>query len=269
MDNKYTYYDSPTIDTSLAEMIREDTNILMKQLGIGYDYDAPSAIERHGDVTTFRYNIKYIGETDINIRYMPNCRHINLKHIDMFASTFNEGYYAQVGDVVTYKGAEYIYTGENNGWKVFSETSQPNEKEEKNMAKHNMFENEEVRPTYIGKTTTAICENSTAERLYVEGCWISSVPGYMVMFDGRLYVYAPDGKWHDLTATNVKTARTTNYSKIPYGYLCIDKVVFNDPATIVFWKDGSKTIVKCGENESFDPEKGLAMAIAKKAFGNH
>lgn len=47
----------------------------------------------------------------------------------------------------------------------------------------------------------------------------------------------------------------------------IEKVIFNDPATIVIWKDGTKTVVKC-ENEIFDPEKGLAMAISKKALGN-
>lgn len=47
----------------------------------------------------------------------------------------------------------------------------------------------------------------------------------------------------------------------------IVKVIFNDPATIVIWEDGSKTIVKC-DCESFDLEKGLAMAIAKKALGN-
>lgn len=34
------------------------------------------------------------------------------------------------------------------------------------------------------------------------------------------------------------------------------------------WKDGTKTIVRCGENEEYDPEKGLAMAISKKALGN-
>lgn len=47
----------------------------------------------------------------------------------------------------------------------------------------------------------------------------------------------------------------------------IDKVIFNNPATIVLWADGTKTVVKA-QNESFDPEKGLAMAIAKKAMGN-
>lgn len=47
----------------------------------------------------------------------------------------------------------------------------------------------------------------------------------------------------------------------------IEKVIFNDPATIVFWKDGTKTVVKA-QDEAFDPEKGLAMAISKKALGN-
>ena len=47
----------------------------------------------------------------------------------------------------------------------------------------------------------------------------------------------------------------------------IKKVIFNSPATIVFWSDGSKTVVKA-HNDDYDPEKGLAMAIAKKALGN-
>ena len=49
--------------------------------------------------------------------------------------------------------------------------------------------------------------------------------------------------------------------------LAIKDVIFNDPATIIFWKDGTKTVVKA-DNEEFDPEKGLAMAISKKALGN-
>lgn len=48
----------------------------------------------------------------------------------------------------------------------------------------------------------------------------------------------------------------------------IKKVIFSNPATIVLWNDGTKTVVKCGENETFDEEKGLAMAIAKHALGN-
>ena len=48
----------------------------------------------------------------------------------------------------------------------------------------------------------------------------------------------------------------------------IKNVIFNDPATIVFWEDGTKTVVKCQDCDEFDPEKGLAMAIVKKAYGN-
>ncbi len=53
-----------------------------------------------------------------------------------------------------------------------------------------------------------------------------------------------------------------------YKYGCaIQNVIFNDPATIVFWSDGTKTVVKCDDYEIFDPEKGLAMAVAKKFLG--
>ena len=47
----------------------------------------------------------------------------------------------------------------------------------------------------------------------------------------------------------------------------IDNVIFSDPATIIKWKDGTKTVVK-PQNEPFDKEKGLAMAIIKKLCGN-
>lgn len=47
----------------------------------------------------------------------------------------------------------------------------------------------------------------------------------------------------------------------------IEKVIFNNPATIVIWSDKTKTVVKV-HNEEFDPEKGLAMAIVKKVYGN-
>ena len=48
----------------------------------------------------------------------------------------------------------------------------------------------------------------------------------------------------------------------------VKKVIFNDPATIVYWKDGTKTVVKCQDGDDFDPEKGFAMAFLKKCWGN-
>ena len=50
--------------------------------------------------------------------------------------------------------------------------------------------------------------------------------------------------------------------------LKIEKVIFNEPATIIFWNDGTKTVVKCQEGDEYDKEKGFAMCITKKFFGN-
>lgn len=66
-------------------------------------------------------------------------------------------------------------------------------------------------------------------------------------------------------ASEKKGAGYRTIYKDPYK---IKNVIFNDPATIVIWADGTKTVVKTQNGEAFDPEKGLAMAIAKKAFGN-
>lgn len=44
-------------------------------------------------------------------------------------------------------------------------------------------------------------------------------------------------------------------------------VIFNPPATIVLWDDGSKTVVKCMEGDEFNPEVGLAMCLAKYVLG--
>lgn len=48
----------------------------------------------------------------------------------------------------------------------------------------------------------------------------------------------------------------------------IRDVIFSDPATVVFWNDDTKTVVKTRGGEEYDKEKGLAMAIIKKITGN-
>lgn len=64
----------------------------------------------------------------------------------------------------------------------------------------------------------------------------------------------------------VKTCKvTTNYRPMPNT---IKDVIFNPPATIILWEDGTKTVVKAQNGEPFDPEKGMAMAIVKKTFDN-
>lgn len=46
------------------------------------------------------------------------------------------------------------------------------------------------------------------------------------------------------------------------------KIIFNGPATIVLWEDGTKTVVKCQDGDTFDQEKGIALCFMKKSLGN-
>ena len=76
----------------------------------------------------------------------------------------------------------------------------------------------------------------------------------------------------------------------PIGAYGIEKVLFQNPATIVFWSDGTKTVVNCMDNvetkkkivdgkeviirkprkcDTYSKEAGLAMAIVKKWAGNN
>lgn len=73
---------------------------------------------------------------------------------------------------------------------------------------------------------------------------------------------------HSLHSTTTSYERYYADRNALRTYITVSKVIFNEPATIVLWSDGSKTVVKVTNNEKYDPEKGLAMAIAKKALGN-
>lgn len=48
----------------------------------------------------------------------------------------------------------------------------------------------------------------------------------------------------------------------------ITQVLYNDPATVVFWSDKTKTVCKCTKNDKYNPETGLAICIIKKLCGN-
>lgn len=49
----------------------------------------------------------------------------------------------------------------------------------------------------------------------------------------------------------------------------VNRIIFNDPATIVFWKDGTKTVVKVSDSESYSPYYGFLAALAKKIYGSN
>lgn len=106
-------------------------------------------------------------------------------------------------------------------------------------------------------------------------------------FEGSItraeYMPGPFGRegYSELTVCTLKQTSKENYG--------IKEVIFNNPATIVKWDDGTQTVVYCQDNveevtkivdgkkvkvrkpkkaDGFNPEIGLAMAIAKKHFGN-
>lgn len=45
------------------------------------------------------------------------------------------------------------------------------------------------------------------------------------------------------------------------------KIIYNDAATIVYWTDGTKTVVKCNENDEYSEYAGFIAAVAKKMYG--
>ena len=56
--------------------------------------------------------------------------------------------------------------------------------------------------------------------------------------------------------------------KMTYGCPGIKKVIFNEPATIVIWDDGTKTVAKCSEGDTYSEWSGLAFCICKKLMGD-
>ena len=83
----------------------------------------------------------------------------------------------------------------------------------------------------------------------------------------------------DVESAEVLTNRINNLSNRKTKYLAISAnnlyntfeikdIKVNGPATIVFWADGTKTVVKCGPDDSYDVEKAVAMCFMKKALGS-
>ena len=53
-----------------------------------------------------------------------------------------------------------------------------------------------------------------------------------------------------------------------WGVPDINKVIFSDPATVIFWADGEKTVVKCAEGQTYDRYSGFCAAVCKRLFGS-
>lgn len=93
----------------------------------------------------------------------------------------------------------------------------------------------------------------------------------VILSTGHELVFGPcdltsdrDGNWRIRSGAlyprceGKKTDSATNTA-------AIKDVIFAPPATIVYWSDGSKTVVKCSEKDVFDPEKGLPWQLQSVA----
>ena len=78
--------------------------------------------------------------------------------------------------------------------------------------------------------------------------------------------YINEQVWRNMLCSNFGYVKTVDWS-----WECMirpTKVIFNEPATIVYWTDKTKTVVKCQDGDKFDEEKGLLLCYMKKMHGN-
>ena len=94
---------------------------------------------------------------------------------------------------------------------------------------------------------------------------------HIIPIEGRLTSH-PDGN-RELTVRgrilNVSMVNHNGFGFRTGTSKMIDKVIYNNPATIVYWKDGTKTVVKCDPKDTYDPMTGLALCYMKKFLGNN
>jgi len=132
----------------------------------------------------------------------------------------------------------------------------------------------DMMPTFVNYDKTGEIKLKCPEcggvvSLLVAKDWLNDAETNTVL--GKLYMQS---RGEVIPAVFYDTPYHGGYTmdKFPDSYHLISKyikkLIFNDPATIIYWADGSKTVVQCQNGEPFDPEKGLAMAISKKVLGN-
>lgn len=124
-------------------------------------------------------------------------------------------------------------------------------------------------------TVTEVCEVNGVEycHILIDGFDNPHADDPTIMFHyNQLAPWLNDSKGaKEIALSRYLRYKNNGYKKAVQNLTYIPKikdVIYNDPATIVFWEDGTKTVVKCEFSKRFDLEKGLAMAFSKKMFGN-
>lgn len=97
-------------------------------------------------------------------------------------------------------------------------------------------------------------------------CLTQGKPYQVIDYDHGLVRFINDNGVTDCAAE--ERFKSINIIKKMSENHVIVRAFSNGPATIVLWGDGTKTVAKCGKDDVFDAEKGLAIAISKRFLGN-
>lgn len=125
----------------------------------------------------------------------------------------------------------------------------------------------DVVRTVDGETMITLGTGHTFQFKSYDIYWDSARNAY-IKKNGRYHQDALDNARYAAQAQAMYNRTYEKEARAAMSTASIKNVIFAPPATIVYWSDGSKTVVKCSEKDVFDPEKGLAMAIAKRCGGN-
>lgn len=173
---------------------------------------------------------------------------------------------------ITFEATDCSYDYLNQKFVFKCEMDETEERVARTLIEYNKFNKLDVASTYSDKERfyngckNCVRENNadlitctycraTSRSLYERRTEVNNLP---LMYDSE---HHPD----DLPIIKFHS------NKNDFRHICIPEIkelVFNDPATIIFWEDGTKTVVKAQNGEAFDKEKGFCMAIVKKLFGN-
>lgn len=117
--------------------------------------------------------------------------------------------------------------------------------------------NNAVNDLIMNKRAYLVTDNSRVPVL-IEN--LSMACGEATSFEGHIL---------EPSLNDIIERRVNSYMNKPTKLPGIKTVHFSGPVTAVIWEDKTKTVVRANDGEFIDYEKGLAMAIAKKALGTN
>lgn len=122
-----------------------------------------------------------------------------------------------------------------------------------------LYEKLEIKQVKDFDTATAWHEYLTATEteLFIAGCKEKEVKNKEEK-NMRLKDVSPKAFYRRLYGEYINTAKIKP-----------TKILIQGTATIIWWSDSTKTVVKCQKGDKMDPEKGIAMCVMKKFMGTN